>query len=102
MKKIRIVSGGDALSTKVFDADGKEISGNVTKIEWSIDGDTRVGIATITFFGVDVDVLGKSPESATLADVRKILTDSGISHTAARADRALKKIDDAIGVVADG
>ena len=56
---IRIISDGTALDTKVFGSDGVEIKGCITKIEWSIDGDVRAGVATITFLGVDLDVIGE-------------------------------------------
>lgn len=62
MKKLRIVSDGTALGTKVFDSDGREVVGCLTKIEWSIDGDRRVGTATLTYECVEVDVIGEAPD----------------------------------------
>jgi len=60
MKKIRIVSDGTGPGTKVFDADGTEIKGALTKVEWSIDHEKRVGCATLTYMNVDLDVVGET------------------------------------------
>lgn len=57
-KPMRIVSDGTGLGTKVFDADGHEIKGCITKIEWDIDGERQVGRARITFDLVEVDLVG--------------------------------------------
>ncbi|APR40016.1 hypothetical protein [Paraburkholderia sp. SOS3] len=58
-KRMRIVSDGTGLGTKVYDADGHEIKGCITKIVWVIDGDRRVGRARITFDMVEVDLVGE-------------------------------------------
>lgn len=60
MKNIRIVSDGTAIGTKVFDANGVEMQGCLTKIEWSIDGDSRTGKATLTYGLVELDVVGET------------------------------------------
>lgn len=59
MKNIRIISDGSPRGTKVFDAEGVEITGCLTKIEWSIDSDKRTGVAKLTYMGVDLDVIGE-------------------------------------------
>ena len=38
-KRYRIVSDGTPFGTKVYDADGAEIKGCITKVEWSIEAD---------------------------------------------------------------
>ena len=61
-KPMRIVSDGTGLGTKVYDADGHEIKGCITKIVWAIDGERRTGRARITFDLVEVDLIGQKPE----------------------------------------
>jgi len=58
--QIRIVSDGTPFGTKVFDAEGSEIKGCITKVEWSIEGG-KVAQATLTFSDVEVDVSGDAP-----------------------------------------
>jgi hypothetical protein len=60
MKNMRIVSDGTALGTKVFDADGVEINGCLTKIEWSIESERRVGAVTLTYECVEIDAVGEA------------------------------------------
>jgi hypothetical protein len=61
-KPMRIVSDGTGLGTKVYDADGHEIKGCITKIVWMIDGERRTGRARITFDLVEVDLVGQTHE----------------------------------------
>lgn len=58
---LRIVSDGTPLGTKVFDSDGAEIKGCITKVEWSIDANCA-GQATLTFANVEVDLIGDAGE----------------------------------------
>jgi hypothetical protein len=60
-KPMRIVSDGTPFGTKVYDADGAEIKGCITKVEWSIEVD-GIGQAKLTFSNVEVDVIGDAGE----------------------------------------
>ncbi len=66
-KPLRIVSDGTGLGTKVYDADGHEIKGYITKVEWSIEAD-GAGQATLTFANVEVDLIGETDSGETKPD----------------------------------
>ena len=62
-QNIKIVSDGTAQGTKVLLPDGKQMPGLITKISFEIEAMGRC-TATITFSGVECDVLADLPDDA--------------------------------------
>lgn len=63
MSKVRIVSDGTAVGTRLFDPDGKDITKYCTSIEWRIDaGGHRMATATVTFARVEIEAEGTVKE----------------------------------------
>jgi hypothetical protein len=61
-KRVRIVSDGTPLGTKVFNADGTPMDmGRVTKVEWSIEAD-GIGVARVTLRDVEIDTVAQARE----------------------------------------
>ncbi|WP_042298959.1 hypothetical protein [Paraburkholderia kururiensis] len=58
-KRISILSDGTPHGTRVLDADGKQIEGCITRVEWSIETD-KIGEARITFANPIVRVDGEA------------------------------------------
>ena len=59
--KIKIVSDGTDLGTKVLDEDGNCLDlENMTKIEWSIDNESMVAKVKIEFVLVPVELVGET------------------------------------------
>lgn len=58
---MRITSDGTPRGTKVYDVNGCELQGCITKVEWSIEAG-GVGVAKITFANVEVDLVGGAEE----------------------------------------
>lgn len=57
-KRVRIVSDGTPIGTKVYDADGRLMDmGAITKVEWSIEA-AGTGVARLTLANVEVDLIG--------------------------------------------
>lgn len=61
-RRYRIVSDGSSMGTKVLDPDGRSLD-MVTKVEWSIEAG-RIGVARVTLFNVEVDVVGDEPNQS--------------------------------------
>lgn len=60
--KLKIVSDGTRAGTFVTDAETGEPVERVTRVEWTLDTNSRRGaIVTLTVRGVPVEIVGEAP-----------------------------------------